>query len=71
MTNKNFDFLCDKNKIELAKNIEQTYWNYYFNCDDWSSDDIDFHLRLNYMFRDNVILTMDEYNKIIETIEKI
>ena len=34
MTNKNFDFLGDKNKIELAKNIERTYWNYYFNCDD-------------------------------------
>lgn len=71
MTNKNFDFLGDKNKIELAKNIEQTYWNYYFNCDDWSSDDIDFQLRLNYMFGDDVILTMDEYIKIIETIEEI
>jgi hypothetical protein len=71
MTNKNFDFLGDKNKIELAKNIEQTYWNCYFNCDDWSVDDIDFHLRLKYMFGDDVILTMDEYNKIFETIVKI
>ena len=43
MTNKNFDFLADKNKIELAKSIEQSYWNYYF-CDEWSTDDIDFHL---------------------------
>ena len=49
MTNKNFDFLADKNKIELAKSIEQSYWNYYF-CDEWSTDDIDFHLRMKYMF---------------------
>lgn len=69
MTNKNFDFLVDKNKIELAKSIERTYWNYYFNCDEWSTDDIDFHLRMNYMFG-NDIITMDEYLKIIETIEE-
>ena len=67
MTNKNFDFLVDENKIELAKRIERTYWNYYF-CDEWSTDDIDFLLRMNYMFGNNVI-TMDEYIKIIEAIE--
>ena len=67
MTNKNFDFLADENKIELAKSIERTYWNYYF-CDEWSIDDIDFLLRMNYMFGNNVII-MDEYIKIIETIE--
>ena len=68
MPNKNFDFLTDKNKIELAKSIEQSYWNYYF-CDEWSTDDIDFHLRMKYMFGNDVI-TMDEYFKIIETIEE-
>ena len=67
MTNKNFNFLVDENKIELAKSIERTYWNYYF-CDEWSTDDIDFLLRMNYMFENDVI-TMDEYLKIIETIE--
>ena len=68
-TNNNFDFLGDSNKIEIAKKIEETYWGYYFNCDNWSTSDIDFQLRLNYMFGDDVILSMDEYMKVIKTIE--
>lgn len=70
MTNKNFDFLQDPNKIAIAKEIEKNYWNLYFNCEDWSAGDVDFQLRLLYQCGDNVVLTMDEYCEVINTIEE-
>ena len=69
MSNKSFDFLGDDEKIKCAKEIEEAYWNYYFNCDDWGVDDIDFHLRIIYTCGDNPKITIDEFNKIIKSIE--
>lgn len=69
MDKHNFDFLQNPNKIAVAKDIEEKYWNFYFNCDDWSIEDIDFQLRIIYQSEDDVVLTMDEYCKVIDTIE--
>lgn len=69
LSNKSFDFLADDEKIKYAKEIEEAYWNYYFNCDDWGIDDIEFHLRLIYAHCNNPKITLDEFNKIIKTIE--
>ena len=69
MNEHNFDFLQNPNKIAIAKDIKKKYWNYYFNCYDFSTEDIDFQLRIIYQSGDNAVLTMEEYCRVIDTIE--
>lgn len=68
--NKNFDFLKDINKISTAKSIEEIYWRLYYGCDDWSTDDIVFDLKITFQVGESV-LTDDEFDKVIEIIESI
>lgn len=43
--------------------IKKRFDHYYYNCDDWSMDDIDFQLRLD--FWEPKVLTHDEAREYI------
>ena len=72
--NNKFDYLKTPEKIQEAERMERSYNSYYFNCDDWSIDDIYFKLKLTYNFPHDPhpsILTDDEFEAVWDTIISI